>query len=85
MSQGFEVLVKKREGSHLKNLKCFKQDKSLETLSQEVLETRLLKSFGINFEEVACMFRETFNTVELVRLMHLATEEANKMETHSLK
>ena len=79
MDKLFGILVKVREESHIESLNCFQKNENLEGLSREALETKLLKSFNVNTEEVARMFGKAFDRVELVRLAHFAIEEANKL------
>ena len=78
MAQIFQCLVEVRESPHVDNLNSFQGGESLETLSREVLETKLCKSLGIKAEEVSRVFGKPFDRVELVRLAHFGIQEANK-------
>ena len=85
VEQIFKCLVKVRETAHVDVLNCFKRDESLESLSREELEKKLLKSLSVDTEEVSRVFGKPFDRIELVRLAHYAIEEANNGAVEGLK
>ena len=81
MAQICQCLVEVRESPHVENLNSFQGSESLETLSREVLETKLCKGLGIKADEVSRVLGKPFDRIELVRLAYFGIEEGNKGDT----